>query len=673
MVKSSEEAKYIKAEQGERIDPKLFTDDKGNPLVFKISSNEVQDYKYKINQYGGSVIEDDSKLDSNEKDTLIKLSDKPIDSVSYSTDFIDESIRKNELASLHNYAQPTSRKRKATDTGDESDETISNRAAIQAATAAAAEVNALSHTDENLANVLAKAEAVEQLNKNDIGYFGHQESDQWKNGGGNQLRKHQPRKKTSKFNEEKDAFIIEQVRLRPRYRTSHKFYDELAESDILQGHTGHSVRSRCRVHLLPKIDYVYQTDEAGNLILNEQGEKIKVKLLEVPNTLKNRFSAEEDYLLCTEVIKHVLENNDKSKFENRDEQGFFDEKLLSVGISFFNEFANKYPNHSSPSWRDRFRKFARAYGVQKYIRDYQESIKNQQKPEAMKNLTRRKNRKRDAPENLVSQADDDAAEADLDQEEEDEDEEEQVDDVNAAAAAVAAAQAAANQPHHHDGALDEEIGEVKSSNIDEAIKEVDSKAKEAKKKREQENLIKESEEEQDDVDGDVEGEENDIKSSQIGSQDHQSYLKPGYKMGDLFTEAFWKPRSHDEKTNISLEIIKSIDGLFDQDVLNDVFLKHGIKSPLVSHILMSTSANPVRIFKFLKYLYNDLQEEGDFNQTTTDEEKIYQYLFPENRKGIWTPKSDKLIKKGKLKELKDLHGSKKINERKRFLEKNKLL
>lgn len=635
----------------------LFTDFKGEPMSFEIQPNDpyYNDIKRKVTTYGGEVIEHPKNLDQRQRERLIKLSSYPIDSVTFSSRYIDDSIKRNQVLDLEPFTQISSshivdKKRKAHEMGDE------DRAAVETAAAVVANHDKQSLTDVLTTTAAAAAAAAAAavandnhhhdasiLNKDTIDYYTHQEEKLQ-----NIQRKNHSRKKTSKFNDEKDLFIMEQVRLKPRYRTSHKFYDDLANLEMLQGHTGHSVRSRCRVHLLPKIGYFYKTDDFGELVLDDKGEKVKIPASDVTHTLKNRFSAEEDYSLCTEVLKHVLSDNGGSRKRiTRNEDGDIDERLLSVGISFFDEFANQYPNHSSPSWRDRFRKFAKAYGVQKYIRDYEECIRNNQIPEAMKNLTRRKIRKRDSSDRFVTAADD-------------EEEEEALVNGNEGLA----------------GALDEEIGELKSSNIDEALKEVDvnRKNEEEKRKIKQEfhnqNTLNQNTLNHHQSDSEVESDSNEILvMPESASQAYDiNYVSKNVKIDDILTNEFFKiedKKFSKQLNKILKDVSKNAPNDKEGDLLFKEFNKIGIKPIFTSHILMVSSSNALSIHNYLKAIFKKFKKADNIPDFA-----LYDFLLIDDKDGLWTPKQDKRLRKGKFNDLKNTQTDVSINERTSFLKEN---
>lgn len=208
-------------------------------------------------------------------------------------------------------------------------------------------------------------------------------------------------KTTTKFTPEQDHFILEEVRMKPRHRTLHLFFEKLARNlEILRGHTGNSVRSRYRLQLENKLGYVYKTDTDDNLILDETRLRIAIPV-EASQTMKRKYTAEDDYNLCCAIVDLVRENKTLVTFDTaaktdeelleRHKYPMNEEKFL-VLISFFDRFALQNPQHSLSSWRDRYRKFARPFGVQKYIEKYKFELNSKDGPLPMKNMTRRPNK-----------------------------------------------------------------------------------------------------------------------------------------------------------------------------------------------------------------------------------------------------------------------------------------
>ena len=147
-----------------------------------------------------------------------------------------------------------------------------------------------------------------------------------------------------RFTIEQDEFILEQVRRKPRFRQSQKFYRKLAELEPLRGHTGNSIRSRFRKHLESRLNYIYKTNDMDELIYDEAGNLIKIGLDQMPGTLKNKFIPQDDYILCCYALKYMETTNTDSS---------------ALPYSFYDSMYRKCPKHTLHSWRDRFRKFIR--------------------------------------------------------------------------------------------------------------------------------------------------------------------------------------------------------------------------------------------------------------------------------------------------------------------------
>lgn len=205
------------------------------------------------------------------------------------------------------------------------------------------------------------------------------------------------KKRSFKFSPEADLYILEQVRMKPRYRTSHKFFEELSSHEPLRNHTGNSIRSRYRLQLENKLEFVWKTDEFSNLVLDEHGQRIAITV-ESAKTIKTKFTALDDYNLCKDIIDHVKRNQTPDRLVSGmnddptkvDSSNFpLDENKFSVSILFFDQYAHEHPHHSSSSWRDRYRKFARLFGLQKYIMKYELEKDSKTGPTPMRNMTSR--------------------------------------------------------------------------------------------------------------------------------------------------------------------------------------------------------------------------------------------------------------------------------------------
>lgn len=198
--------------------------------------------------------------------------------------------------------------------------------------------------------------------------------------GTNNLEIYMKLKKSSKYTPAQDEFILEQIRMNPVERGSHKFFATLAEQPELQGHSQHSIRSRYRKHLADKLLYCYKLDDKGRFITNKNGEKIKFSLEEIPDR-KKKFTAEDDYILCLSVLNYT-----KERSKENSNQMLIPESP-SVPISFFKDVMRRYKNHTDQSWRDRYRKFAVKYGIKSYVDYYENAKKNNIEPEPMKDFT----------------------------------------------------------------------------------------------------------------------------------------------------------------------------------------------------------------------------------------------------------------------------------------------
>lgn len=542
----------------------IFIDEAGAPLNFWLAGDPSGVYANKILSHGGHVT---TRKEPPENDQVIVLSHTALPNrISFSYKLVDDSIAFTEMPDIRPYKLVPG-------------ELVLNK-------------RDFSEADTAQLAVRAAAEAENSLKRP-------------------KLEPKQPHK-TFRFNAEKDEYILEQVRLHPKYRTSHKFFADLARHEKLAGHTGNSVRSRFRLHLLPSLEFVYQTDEFDQVVLDANGEKVRIPLVDLPKTLKNRFTADEDYFLCKEVYDHVLKKDPKRELP-KDSDGDIDENYLSVGVSYFDEYAKRRPEHSSSSWRDRYRKFAKSVGVQKYIRYYEECIRLGIPPRPMKDQTSRNAKpKRNLTMNEkflphVSHVD------------------------------------------VEDNALDEEIGEVKNSNIDDALKEVDN------------NHTK--------IENEFDlSDESDAEAAYGFRPDSQSqvdlqalhpieYVSKDVTVSDLLLPAFYKIDRDNLIQNI-LKVLLSVDqtGLLG---MYDGFQKLGISYQLTGHIFMATNISALHINMLLEAFMKRLREQG--------QNDAYRALRITDIPGIWNNKTDKLLKENKYAVLRQLHSLEDIRNRVEFL------
>lgn len=225
-----------------------------------------------------------------------------------------------------------------------------------------------------------------------------------------------PAHNKASFTEEEDEFILDVVRKNPTRRTTHTLYDEI--SHYVPNHTGNSIRHRFRVYLSKRLEFVYEVDKYGKLVRDKQGNLIKTK--ELPPSIKKKFTAEEDYSLAIGIKKQfyrdlyqvdpdtgtslISEEDSPTAVAKRNmtmdpnhvpgtEPSFQDYRVNDrrgpIAREFFKQFGENNPTHTENAWRDRFRKFLLAYGIDNYIHYYETEKSQGNEPEPMKNLTNR--------------------------------------------------------------------------------------------------------------------------------------------------------------------------------------------------------------------------------------------------------------------------------------------
>ena len=232
-------------------------------------------------------------------------------------------------------------------------------------------------------------------------------------------RTNMPTHNKTSFTEEEDEFVLDVVRKNPTRRTTHTLFDEI--SHYVPNHTGNSIRHRYRVYLSTRLEFVYEVDSTGKLIRDGDGNLIKTKVL--PPSLKKKFTADEDFSLAIGIKKQFyrdlfqVDPDSGSSLINADdtpvtvakrkvtmapnlvpgsEPSFKDyrvnERRGPLAREFFKQFGENNPTHTENAWRDRFRKFLVAYGIDAYIDYFKNEKKNGNQPEPMKNFTTRPKR-----------------------------------------------------------------------------------------------------------------------------------------------------------------------------------------------------------------------------------------------------------------------------------------
>lgn len=178
----------------------------------------------------------------------------------------------------------------------------------------------------------------------------------------------------NKFTEEKDAYILERVREQPKMRKLLQFYKELAETEVLRGHTGNLIRLRFNHHLAPKLGYVYAQDDAGDIItINGVRQRTEV----IPDTHKTMFNAGDDLYLCQEVAEAKKMVPFSGEVGDPDE--FYANEVVPrvnqgaptmMPFAFYGELSAARPNHLQNSWRDHYRKYLTLEAVPYYLAYY---------------------------------------------------------------------------------------------------------------------------------------------------------------------------------------------------------------------------------------------------------------------------------------------------------------
>lgn len=591
----------------------IFTDATGQPIVFYIDHMDPNREKYQklIHSAGGLVESDERVL---ERSDVAQLSTYPWnDRVTISLGFIEDSLKKGLMVYIDEYRIGPGLSKK----------------------------NPLYDDNMDAANAVAHALA----------------------------KKSKLSKTTKKFDADADAYILEQVRMKPRFRTSHKFFEELAHHQLLEGHTGNSVRSRFRAHLEHKLQYVFKTDEFDNLVLDEEGNRIPIPV-NLAKTIKNRFSAEDDFHLCDDIVNHVLSTQDPDQLKFADGQfnkdGYLNENKFSVLISFFDDYARHNPQHSLLSWRDRYRKFARVYGLQKYRDYYVRELKTKDGPQPMKNLTSRALKEKKKIENNVrrmKKAHDDAEVA--------------------AAAAVAAVANTGHLLAHPDhvthgphtqmdanaaaavanlavsardaAALDEEIGEVKNSNIHEALRNVGAEAGRVNIDDDLVSLGVRALADHSAIHPSLSGHPNDSGDEfefelkdEADLQDPYAremvYMPRTATIDDLFASDFYAQNSKE-----LLDLVSDVLSRLGPEDIGNVyreFERLGFSRRFTGHTFKVTGANAKYMHEFLLQVFRGIEK--DDGEKPVD---LQDLLFPRHQNGFWTPEYDSYLRKGKYNKL----------------------
>ncbi|XBW38674.1 hypothetical protein QEN19_004262 [Hanseniaspora menglaensis] len=245
--------------------------------------------------------------------------------------------------------------------------------------------------------------------------------------------------KRSIFTPEEDELIKEYVRRNPHLKNTHSLYHQIAI--VLNAHTGNSIRSRFFGTLFKALDYVYEIDKTtGEVLKDDDGNFIKTSIL--PGGIKRFYTAEEDYIIALSAkclfylnVNRDLEDNkiDPYNYEHlsKIESAYYtavlnnDEKYIESDPEklccnndgelqpgeipnfarfrcnktkgpttrvFFNQMGTSFPQHTALSWRDRYDKFMKKYGIDNYIRYYNRCLLLNVVPLPIKELSSVKNK-----------------------------------------------------------------------------------------------------------------------------------------------------------------------------------------------------------------------------------------------------------------------------------------
>lgn len=354
----------------------------GEPMLFYIYEEEPMKLKYKqlITQHGGQVTEHDPR---NEYPNIMFLASKPIKGrTGYLTTLIENSVARGHFVDPYDYGFDLTRMAEVSPM---------DNLAMNSVAMGNVSMGNVSMGNEDMSSAIVPTNGKTR---------GH-----------------------NKYNADKDKYILEKVRMNPRMRHSQKFFQGLATHDMLRGHTGNSIRSRFLKQLEHKLDYVFLINSRGEVEKDENGNPIRLSPHQFPSTLKNKFSAEDDYRLCCEAREYIkkkdVEDYEESKYTTK----------FALDYTFFSGLFKKYPNHPLHSWRDRYRKHFEEGTIPNYIDSFEQSMRQGRLPAPLR-ATLAHNKKRDHIKAVMT----------------------------------------SNRFRDEDSALDEEIGEVKSSNIDDALK-----------------------------------------------------------------------------------------------------------------------------------------------------------------------------------------------------------
>ena len=247
----------------------------------------------------------------------------------------------------------------------------------------------------------------------------------------------------SLFTKEEDDLIIEYVRRNPHLKNSHTLYDHIAKS--MKKHTGNSIRRRFFNKLEGKVDYYYKADEeTGELAQDLKGNLIQI--YDVITTQKNKFTADEDYYMALLLKCHfyltlnpdvegIIDRYDFNALDKMEKE-YYEKNLIPDDMNKLTDrnivpsnpdipcanngkvidwkpdfaqfrcngtngplrkeiverIAMRFSTHSQKSWRDRYNKMLKPYGIDRFIYYYNKCRIMKIQPEPIAGLSSALNR-----------------------------------------------------------------------------------------------------------------------------------------------------------------------------------------------------------------------------------------------------------------------------------------
>ncbi|KAH3661641.1 hypothetical protein OGAPHI_006491 [Ogataea philodendri] len=158
------------------------------------------------------------------------------------------------------------------------------------------------------------------------------------------------------FTPDEDAYLFEEIRKRPwmGYK-GHQIYKDISEEDYFKQRQRSAASLRERIRTLKyDIEYVYKAGPNRTLLKDSNGNYIKDYNIKKKTT---SFTAWEDFEMCKTIYTKLRPSVDEKGFE-----------IINFPTGFFDNYANTHPNHTSESWRQRYKNFLSLFGVTNYLK-----------------------------------------------------------------------------------------------------------------------------------------------------------------------------------------------------------------------------------------------------------------------------------------------------------------